>query len=262
MLSHAQDFLTLIFTLVTAGHLIDQFFLNSHKKIIADYIFGRKDLNLHAFETNLIRGIIGYFIIDNRLVPIRIFVFSYVITFIFIAAAVIRSGPPYGPLVTDNFTTTINLILSFIFVVGFLALVSLASHGLDLLSFAITKFLFWDRSPSMYMFYLCALIDFFVSTIVFFIVGALIVEYYGEPFGFPIVFASVSAGFINVFQIGAAVTAMMARAAAIMMRFGKYVSERSKFYDYPFSYLGLIATIFYSVAIIGIEGCNYIFDSF
>lgn len=262
MLSYAQEFLTLIFTFVTAGHLIDQFFLNSHKKIIADYIFGRKDLNLHSFETNLIKGIMDYFIIDNRLVPTRVYVFSFSVTLLFFIFLLFISGNIIDSLITKKFSFTINLILSVIGLIGIAAVMSMASHGLDLLSFAITKFLFCDRDPSFYMFYLYALLDFFVSTIIFLVAGIMVGESYGEAFGLPIVFASFSAGFINVFQVGAAVTAMLARAAAIMMRFGKYVSEKSRFYDYPFSYLGLVAAIFYGFGIAGLEGYIYISGSF
>ncbi|MFT5744104.1 MAG: hypothetical protein ACI86S_002183 [Paracoccaceae bacterium] len=233
-------------TIVGMFHTFDSIVLDRHKALVSGYIFGNGEIRLGAFERGLMQALISPFLIDGRLVWRRVAVLSIVVSF--------AANLYINVLAESASPISVKANLKYALIVAPIA--ALLSWPFDWLSLRISKFLFLDRAFAVYLLAPLIALDIVLSVLPSFGEINLLVILAPEPvFGsfshkylIPAILGAIVANtiaslLITFMQILTIVVGLLTRVGVMLLRLAPVVARNTKFSNYPFTFVGVVAAI-------------------
>jgi len=242
------EFITVVGAVTGFVSIFDLFSDRKFKGKVAEYIFGGHTIKFREFEQNVIRTIMSWFVVSEKLKLGRIFVYSFTCTFlVFFTISMVAMQSSFG----QSFLKDISKIpflpnnVNFALVVysAYCSLIlSICGFIFDFWSFFTTKKIFFDRTyddfrlvtkwfldvcisvaPAFFLFFVFVVATGLVEGVMFFL-------FVGQLFGM----LAISLIQLILISIGSLV-----RLFILVSHLNLRLAMKSKVHDYPFTFVGV-----------------------
>ena len=233
-------------TIIGLFHTFDSIALDRHKALVSGYIFGNGTIKLGAFERGLMLALISPFMIGRRLAWRRVIWLSLVVAVTTNIYVVVLAPSEAQLYVWSGIRYALYLA-------PFSALLSLP---FDWLSLRVSKYIFLDRRPRVYLLVPLILLDATLSSLPTIAQFWLLMTLYPEPiFGsfthvylVPAILSAITVNaiasmLITAMQVVALLVGTITRFGVSVLRLTPFLARNSKLSDYPFTTIGGLAAL-------------------
>jgi len=239
VIEHVIKFISDLVTVIALFGIFDLLLEEKTKRKLSLYIFGFHDLTFWEFENKLIKGLMKHFIIDSKISPKRVFLYSITVATVLYSIAIF-----YGHINNDKELNLSDIANPLVYVS--IIFISIITYPLDLWSLWITKRLFVDINNSAKFWFIFVLIDLFLSALPALLIFGFISQNMNNNHAYMLILAimggvaSFSIVMISFIQILSNVVGFIIRSILIFTRINSYTAMYTKAHDFPLTFIGFI----------------------